>query len=463
MPRAAGLPRLILLGRIGESVPARELANRILQRPDPVVLKARHPLGISQCSLQIPAKVIVAHHHGFDQTAFEGLADNIGQFLKAEQGYGQHPAAPDKALLLRLPRVIEPEQVGLRLVPRDPSGGREISQSRQGSGANILIRLRRLDQAFEGVEIAIVGADQDLLEGDRDTVAQHGFHRLTVQCKTAQEPERARVLLLARKVEDEEDRTRGLIRPLRSTGEALQHAEQSGGSLLPVIERPFRGFLREIIPGAREGLDRGLNVHGKARSLLTRGGAAGCSWSTCAHQMLTCAAAVQRWLCRSGCQSVPCGLPMPGQQLVKSADRRAPRDHPLEHIGQIGLRVEVVQLRRVDQARQDRPGPGSALPPGEERILPARRTVTRSLVREPSRKLIATFEREHARECIELVDARAFTVSGGGEGGRGLRRARSARWAGPKPLFRPAWPWPSISLSYRWLRSPSVYHRSEPS
>src|SRR4051812_42098533 len=81
-------------------------------------------------------------------------------------------------------------------------------------------------------------------------------------------------------------------------------------------------------------------------------------WSWCARQMLTCGAAVQRWLCRSSRQSVPCGLPIPGQQLVKSVDRRAPRDHPLEHIRQIGLWVEVVQLRRVDQTGQDRPGPG---------------------------------------------------------------------------------------------------------
>src|SRR3954447_16928281 len=95
-------------------------------------------------------------------------------------------------------------------------------------------------------------------------------------------------------------------------------------------------------------------------------------WSWCARQMLTCGAAVQRWLCRSSRQSVPCGLPIPGQQLVKSVDRRAPRDHPLEHIRQIGLWVEVVQLRRVDQARQDRPGPGSALTPGEECILTAK-------------------------------------------------------------------------------------------
>src|SRR4051794_27060679 len=88
--------------------------------------------------------------------------------------------------------------------------------------------------------------------------------------------------------------------------------------------------------------------------------------------MLTCGAAVQRWLRSSGCQSVPCGLPIPGQQLIKSVDRRASGDHPLEHIRQIGLRVEVVQLRRVDQAGQDRPGPGPILTAGEECILPAK-------------------------------------------------------------------------------------------
>jgi hypothetical protein len=34
--------------------------------------------------------------------------------------------------------------------------------------------------------------------------------------------------------------------------------------------------------------------------------------------------------------AVLCGLPVPGQQLVKAVDRSPPGDDPLEHIGQIG-------------------------------------------------------------------------------------------------------------------------------
>src|SRR3954468_15484701 len=64
MPRTGGPLRPILLGRIGEGVPAREPANRILKRPNQVVVEARHALGIGQGSLEIPAKIIVAHHHG---------------------------------------------------------------------------------------------------------------------------------------------------------------------------------------------------------------------------------------------------------------------------------------------------------------------------------------------------------------------------------------------------------------
>src|SRR3954462_10517894 len=46
MPRPGGPPRLILLGCIRESVPARELADRILQRPEPIILEPSHALGI---------------------------------------------------------------------------------------------------------------------------------------------------------------------------------------------------------------------------------------------------------------------------------------------------------------------------------------------------------------------------------------------------------------------------------
>src|SRR5215203_1574903 len=68
-------------------------------------------------------------------------------------------------------------------------------------------------------------------------------------------------LLLARKVEDEEDLTRSLIRPVRSAGVALHHAEQFRGGLIPVGERPLHGLAGQIVSGAREGLDRGFNVH----------------------------------------------------------------------------------------------------------------------------------------------------------------------------------------------------------
>src|SRR3712207_6175850 len=85
IPRTGGPPLLIPLGRIREAVPAREFADRILKRSEPVVLKARHALGIGQGSSKIPAKAIVVHHHGFDQTAPEGLANNAGECLKAEE------------------------------------------------------------------------------------------------------------------------------------------------------------------------------------------------------------------------------------------------------------------------------------------------------------------------------------------------------------------------------------------
>src|SRR3954452_9810486 len=66
---------------------------------------------------------------------------------------------------------------------------------------------------------------------------------------------------LAREVEDEEDRTRGLLRPVRAAGEPLQHPEQAGRGLVPVAEGPAHGLPRQVVARAREGADRGLDVH----------------------------------------------------------------------------------------------------------------------------------------------------------------------------------------------------------
>src|SRR4051812_26139509 len=116
--------------------------------------------------------------------------------------------------------------------------------------------------------MAVIGADQDRPEGGRG-VTQRRFKGLNVLREAAQEREHARVLLLARKIEDEEDRTRGLVRLVRSAGVALHDAEQFRGSLIPVVERPLQDLVGQIVTSAREGLDRGLNVHRSPSSLGT--------------------------------------------------------------------------------------------------------------------------------------------------------------------------------------------------
>src|SRR3954463_7292144 len=100
-------------------------------------------------------------------------------------------------------------------------------------------------------------------------LAQCRLKSLTVLCKTAQQREHAPVLSLAREGEDEEeDRTCGRVRPVRSGGVALQHAEQFRGDLIPVVERPLHGLAGQIVTGAPEGLDRSLKVHADPPSLL---------------------------------------------------------------------------------------------------------------------------------------------------------------------------------------------------
>jgi hypothetical protein len=43
-----------------------------------------------------------------------------------------------------------------------------------------------------------------------------------------------------------------------------------------------------------------------------------------------------------------------------------PADDTLQHVGQIGLRVEIVELRRIDQRCQDCPAFGAAFAAAEQ-------------------------------------------------------------------------------------------------
>jgi hypothetical protein len=48
---------------------------------------------------------------------------------------------------------------------------------------------------------------------------------------------------------------------------------------------------------------------------------------------------------------------------------RAAGNHPLQHVGQIGLGIDAIQSRRVEKRRKNRPGLAAALVAAEQRIL----------------------------------------------------------------------------------------------
>jgi hypothetical protein len=71
----------------------------------------------------------------------------------------------------------------------------------------------------------------------------------------------------------------------------------------------------------------------------------------------------------------PCGhlrgarvgsLPVPGQQLVQLMALGSPGDDALEHVGQVGLRIEIVELCGVNERCQDRPALGATLAAAEQ-------------------------------------------------------------------------------------------------
>src|SRR5688500_13244512 len=56
---ARDLPRPVLLGRVREGVPARQLPGRVLERRDLVVPEARDPLGIGERPPEISAEEVM--------------------------------------------------------------------------------------------------------------------------------------------------------------------------------------------------------------------------------------------------------------------------------------------------------------------------------------------------------------------------------------------------------------------
>ena len=65
-----------------------------------------------------------------------------------------------------------------------------------------------------------------------------------------------------------------------------------------------------------------------------------------------------------------------GSNSLQRVDLGAPGDDALEHVGQLGLGIDIVQFRGVDQRRQDRPSLASGIGPGEQSVLPAQRDRT---------------------------------------------------------------------------------------
>jgi len=64
------------------------------------------------------------------------------------------------------------------------------------------------------------------------------------------------------------------------------------------------------------------------------------------------------------------GLIAPGQQLIDAA-LRVPGDDAADDAGDVGLRVDVVELGGLDERGEDRPVLGTAVGPGEEAVLAA--------------------------------------------------------------------------------------------
>jgi hypothetical protein len=77
---------------------------------------------------------------------------------------------------------------------------------------------------------------------------------------------------------------------------------------------------------------------------------------------------------RISCRGRPlaCGFPVPGQELTQPIDLDGAGDDPLDHVGEVCLRIDAVQFARVDERRQDRPTFAARGRAGEQGIAAAK-------------------------------------------------------------------------------------------
>ena len=65
-------------------------------------------------------------------------------------------------------------------------------------------------------------------------------------------------------------------------------------------------------------------------------------------------------------------LPCPRQQFVETVDGMSV-DHPLQHVTEVGVGLDVVELAGLDQRAGDCPAMSAAIAAGEEMILTTER------------------------------------------------------------------------------------------
>jgi hypothetical protein len=70
--------------------------------------------------------------------------------------------------------------------------------------------------------------------------------------------------------------------------------------------------------------------------------------------------------CGHPCAELAGRLPVPGEQLVQLMAPGSPGDDALQHVSQIGLRIEFVELCRIDQLPKNCPALGAPLAAAEQ-------------------------------------------------------------------------------------------------